>query len=74
MAHLDVIGAVRAHPSGVPLFICVALACAYSFVAAYRGTPFRRAFDLVRPDLCAVLLSASLFIVWAVRLVTAIYA
>jgi uncharacterized protein DUF2752 len=68
MARLELTLAVRAHPLGVPLFMCTALAVPLSSALCVRAISVRSAIERLRPAPLLAMMAVSALLAWIARL------
>lgn len=68
MARLELISAARAHPLGVPLFMCTALAVPLSSALCVRAFSVRSAIERLRPAPLLAMMAVSALLAWIARL------
>ncbi len=70
MIHGDVVGAARANPFGVMLWLVSAATMVLGAVGLLRGLPVIDTLDRLHADKWAILLSVSSLTVWGIRVLT----
>ena len=69
LARLELTSAVRAHPLGVPLFICTVLLLPLSLVCCVRAQPVADTLTRLRLGPLAAMMAVSALLSWIARIV-----
>ena len=67
LARLEITSAVHAHPLGLPLFVCTALALPLSLLAAARAYPIEDTLARLRLGPLAAMMAISALLSWIAR-------